>query len=126
MIYKTTTKTLIDKVKEELPDKAKTFGFGILGSYDFQQILKKKGYDLKTQITVYELCNPPAAFQALTTINEISVFLPCRLSIYKENEETVLATIGIENILEAVQADEVLKKHMNEIFSNLRSLMSSF
>ncbi|WP_151899339.1 DUF302 domain-containing protein [Sulfurimonas hydrogeniphila] len=126
MIYKTQTSTPLETVKAQLEKKAKTLGFGVLGSYDFQKILKSKGFELKTPITVYELCNPPAANMALNAIAEISVYLPCRISIYEQNGKTVLATIGIEEMLNAVDVDEDFKQHMSEIFNNLRTLMSAF
>ncbi len=125
MIYKTHTNTPLETVKAQLEDKAKILGFGVLGSYDFQKILKSKGFELNTQITVYEICNPPAANMALNAIADISVYLPCRISIYEQNGVTVLATIGMEDILDAVDVDDEFKQHMSEIFNNLRALMNA-
>jgi len=68
MIYKIQTRTPLETVKAQIQDKAKTLGFGILNSYDFQKILHNKGFTLNTQITVYEICNPPAANMALNAI----------------------------------------------------------
>jgi len=125
MIYKTNTDTPIETVKAQLQEKAKVLGFGVLGSYDFQKILKSKGFELNTQITVYEICNPPAANMALNAIADISVYLPCRISVYEQNGVTVLATIGMEDILDAIDVDDEFKQHMSEIFNNLRALMDT-
>lgn len=126
MIYKVTTDTKIEKLKEELEEKAKTFGFGILKSYAFQDILEGKGFPIEKDITVYELCNPAGAQKVLSQIVEISVYLPCRLSVYEENGQTVLATIGFENILESVEVDEDFKLFMSELFEHLKALMNSW
>ncbi len=126
MIYKITTKTNIETVKEELEAKAKELGFGILKSYAFQDILEGKGFPIEKDITVYELCNPAGAQKVLSQIVEISVYLPCRLSIYEENGETVLATIGFENILESVEVDENFKLFMSELFEHLKALMNAW
>jgi uncharacterized protein (DUF302 family) len=125
MIYKVQTKTPLATVKAQIQEKAKTLGFGVLQSYDFQEILHNKGFTLNTQITVYEVCNPPAANMALNAIPDISVYLPCRISVYEQNGMTVLATIGIDDMLNAVEVDDEFKQHMSEIFSNLRSLMNA-
>ena len=125
MIYKAQTQTPLATVKTQIQEKAKTLGFGVLNSYDFQEILHSKGFTLNTQITVYEICNPPAANMALNAIPDISVYLPCRISVYEQNGMTVLATIGIEDILNAVEVDDEFKKHMSEIFNNIRALMSA-
>ena len=126
MIYKTQTNYPINTVKKQLEEKAKILGFGILGSYEFKKILKSKGFEIQRDITVYELCNPSAASDALDSLPEISVYLPCRLSIYEEDGVTTLATIGIEDMLNAVHVDDEFKKHMNEIFQMIRSLMNSW
>jgi uncharacterized protein (DUF302 family) len=126
MIYKTTTNQPIETVKIQFEKKAKIMGFGLLGSYDFKQILKSKGFELETDITVYEICNPPATNMALNAMADISVYLPCRISVYEQNGATVLATIGVEDILNAVDVDDTFRKHMSEIFNNVRALMNAF
>ena len=126
MIYKTTTQYPLETVKSQLEEHAKAVGFGVLGSYEFKNILQSKGYEIETDITVYELCNPVAAQAALDTMPEISVYLPCRLSVYEEEGQTVLATIGIEDMLGAVEVDDDFKKHMSEIFDKVRALMNGW
>jgi len=126
MIYKIET-TIPKKIIEiELEEKAKAMGFGVLHSYDFKKILKKKGFPIELDITVFELCNPAGAQQSLTVMPEISVYLPCRISVYEENGKTVLATIGFEDILSSVAVDEVFKNFMNQLFKNLQKLMHSW
>jgi len=126
MIYKTQTQWPLDAVKTQLTEKAKQLGFGVLGSYEFKKILTEKGFDIEQDITVYELCNPAGAQEALNNVPDISVYLPCRLSVYEEKGVTTLSTIGIEDMLQAVDVDEVFKKHMNEIFQNIRALMNAW
>ena len=126
MIYKTQTQWPLDAVKTQLTEKAKQLGFGVLGSYEFKKILTEKGFDIEQDITVYELCNPAGAQEALKNVPDISVYLPCRLSVYEEKGVTTLSTIGIEDMLQAVEVDEVFKKHMNEIFQNIRALMNAW
>ncbi len=126
MIYKTETTYPLETVKAQLAEKAKQLGFGILGSYEFKKLLKDRGFEITRDVTVYELCNPAAAHKALSTLPEISVYLPCKLSLYTQNGVTVLATIGIEDMLNAVDVDEEFKAHLQEIFNNIRALMNSW
>ncbi len=126
MIYKTETTYPLETVKAQLEEKAKQLGFGILGSYEFKKLLKERGFEITRDVTVYELCNPAAAHKALSTLPEISVYLPCKLSLYTQNGVTVLATIGIEDMLNAVDVDDALKAHLQEIFDNIRALMNSW
>ncbi|HIP46905.1 MAG TPA: DUF302 domain-containing protein [Campylobacterales bacterium] len=126
MIYKIETNMSKDIIAKELEDKAKAMGFGVLQRYDFKKILKEKGFPIEQEITVFELCNPSGAQQALTAMPDISVYLPCRLSVYEENGKTVLSTIGFEDILNAVTVDEEFQGFMKELFENLKSLMHSW
>jgi len=126
MIYKITTDTPLDLVKKELAEHAKEGGFGVLGSYEFQKILQTKGFPIEQDITVYELCNPHAAQEALKAMPMISVYLPCRLSIYEEKGKTVLATINIKDIMESIEVDADFKAHMNSVFEYLENIMKSW
>jgi len=126
MIYTVQTKQNIASIKNELASKAKEVGFGVLNTYAFKKILADKNFPIEKDITVYELCNPPGAQDALSHLAEISVYLPCRLSLYEENGKTTLATIGFEDMLNAVEMDNTFKAHMSIIFENLKHLMHSW
>jgi uncharacterized protein (DUF302 family) len=131
MIYTVQTTQPISTIKMQLESKAKEVGFGLLNSYEFQNILASKGFPIDKNITVYELCNPKAAQEALSTIPAISVYLPCRISIYVDEAKTTLVTIGFEDILNAIEIDEdfpthLFETHMINTFENLKKLMHSW
>lgn len=126
MIYKITTSTPLEQVKKELVEHSKESGFGVLGSYEFKKILQSKGFVIDKDITVYELCNPHAAQEALQAMPEISVYLPCRISVYEENGKTVIATINIIEILNSVDVNEDFKAHMQSVFEYLENIMKSW
>ena len=126
MIYKVQTTHSIERIKEELEEKAKDVGFGVLKTYAFKEILESKGFPIEKDITVFELCNPAAAQQALRQIPEISVYLPCRISLYEANGTTTLATIGFENILNAIEVDDYFRSSMTALFESLKILMHSW
>ena len=126
MIYRVTSTKTKSEIKSQLAERAKSFGFGVLGSYDFKEILESKGFPIEREITVYELCNPAGAQQALSELPEISVYLPCRLSIYREGARTVLATIGFEDILSSVKVEKDLQEHFTTLFERLKGLMKSW
>lgn len=126
MIYKMETSKDINLVKEQIEEKAKDVGFGLLNTYEFKKILHDKGYPIEKDITVFELCNPPGAQQALSHIAEISTYLPCRISVYEEDNVTKLATIGLEEIINALDVDTKFKSYMTILFENLKQVMHSW
>lgn len=118
--------TDIEAVKEELEAKAKELDFGLLNTYEFKQILTGKGFPIEKDITVFELCNPPGAQQALTYLSEISVYLPCRVSVYEDNGVPTLVTIRFEDIFNVIEVDERFKSYMSIVFGNIKRLMNSW
>jgi len=126
MIYKHETTCEIAIIKNEMSLRAKEHGFGVLKEYSFNKLLKEKGFPIERDITVFELCNPSGAQAALSSHSEISVFLPCRISLYEENGKIVLSTIGIENILDNIDIDDVLRSQMEGLFNKLKLLIDSW
>ena len=126
MIYTITTDTPLQQVKDEMVAHAKEAGFGVLGSYEFQQILESKGFPIEREITGFELCSPKAAQQALTDMPEISVYLPCRISVYEENGKTVLSTINVSDIMGTVEASDAFKEHMRSVYEKFVGIMKSW
>ena len=126
MIYTVTTSTDIETVKQELEAKAKEVGFGLLNTYAFKRILEDKGYPIEKDITVFELCNPAGAQQALTYLSEISVYLPCRISVYENKGVTTLSTIGIEEIINTFDTDARFQSYMTILFENLKQVIYSW
>ncbi len=126
MIYTVETTEHIDIVKKELEEQAKATGFGVLKIYAFKKILEDKGFPIEKDITIFELCNPPGAQKVLSEMSSLSVYLPCRLSVYEENGVTILATIGFEDILKGIEVDEHFKSYMALVFENLKQVMQSW
>ena len=126
MIYKVKIKQNIETVKQELEEKAKAHGFCVLNVYDFTQIMEDKGFPIHKNITVFTLCNPRGAQQALSQIAELSVYLPFRISVFEEEGVTVLAIIGIEEIVNAMDVDERFKSFILIINENLKHIMHSW
>lgn len=126
MLYTVITNSDIQIIKNEIVDKAKEIGFGVLKEYPFKEILKEKGHPIERDITVFELCNPIAAQEALSTHPEVSVYLPCRISLYEKDDHAILSTIGIEDMMKNFELDDTFKNHMTSIFDKLKELLSSW
>jgi len=126
MIYTITTDTPLETVKEEMLEHAKAEGFGILGNYEFKKILQSKGLDLNKEITGYEICNPKAAQDVMSEYPEISVFLPCRISVYEEGGKTVLSTVNINTVMNGVDVSQEFKEHISSVYAKFVNIMNSW
>ena len=126
MIYTVIVPESRDTVKKEFESKVREVGFTLFNTYNFPRILQDKGCAVKKEIIIFELCSPPGAQQELFHLPELSAYLPCRISLYEEDGLTKLTTIGLEDIVSVVEADEQFKAYMTILFENLKHVMHSW
>jgi uncharacterized protein (DUF302 family) len=77
----------VEKVTEELQKE----GFGILTTIDVKETLKKKLNVEFNKYIILGACNPPFAYQALQTEEQVGLLLPCNVIVYEKDGKTVLA-----------------------------------
>ena len=107
----------IEKVTEEL----KKEGFGVLTEIDVKETLKKK---LDVDFRKYKIlgaCNPPLAYKALQTEENIGVMLPCNVIVQEKadgkvqvsaiNPMTSMQSVANPNLAEV--AETVTNKLLN-------------
>ena len=112
----------ITKVTEEL----KKEGFGVLTEIDVKETLKKK---LDVDFRKYKIlgaCNPPLAYKALSSEENIGVMLPCNVIVQETNDGSVrvsainpmvaMQSVGNENLSSV--AEEVSGK-LKKVIDNL-------
>ena len=77
--------------------------FGVQWKFNIQETLKKKGVELDKEFVVLEVCNPHKAKRVLTENSLAGYFLPCKIVVYKEGNQTKIglprptALIGLIN-----------------------------
>ena len=90
-------------------------GFGVLGIHDLGQTLRSKGMAFKEQCRVFEVCNPKQADQVLNIQMKLNMALPCRISVYTENNQTHIRMIRPEGMLLALSDDGKLRSIATEV-----------
>jgi uncharacterized protein (DUF302 family) len=96
-----------EEVEVRLREAATRHKFGILHVHDLRQTLNSKGIELGSECRVYDVCNPQAASKALHTEMRVSTVLPCRISVFTENQGCTIATVRPTSLLEATGLDGV-------------------
>ena len=111
----------IVKVTEEL----KKEGFGILTEIDVKETLKKK---LDVDFRRYKIlgaCNPPFAYKALQTEENLGVLLPCNIVVQEKEDSTV--QVSAINPMESMQAvqNESLGEVAAEVSTRLKKVLEN-
>jgi uncharacterized protein (DUF302 family) len=95
-----------DEAIEKVTDELKKEGFGVLTEIDVKATLKKK---LDVDFKPYKIlgaCNPPFAYKALQSEEQIGLMLPCNVIVYvNDNNETIVAVIDPVASMQAVKND---------------------
>ncbi len=93
MVYRVKAKKSLSDVTRDLEAATQRHKFGIMGTYDLKSKMLEKGVEFEGDCLIFEICNPHQAKKVLEKEMEISTALPCRISVYREGDEIVLATL---------------------------------
>jgi uncharacterized protein (DUF302 family) len=82
-----------ERVIELSRDALKKEGFGILTEINVKEKIKEKlDLDMRKYI-ILGACNPPNAYKAILTEENIGLMLPCNVIVYEKGNKTVLSII---------------------------------
>ena len=123
------TRAPLEQVCQRLPDIAQQHKFGVLGTHNLKEKMTSKGVPFERECRVFEVCNPQQAQIVLNHAIEISTALPCRIAVYEEQGQTILATIKPTMLLEmfrvpaaaatAQEVESAMTKIMDAVASDL-------
>ncbi len=127
MLIKLTTDKSIDEISKDLETATLANQFGLMHIHDLKATMIKKGVDFDNECLIFEICQPHQAKKVLEHNINISTALPCRISVFKDDGKTVLATIKPTVLLEmfdstqlqevAEEVEKTIIKIMNDAIS---------
>lgn len=91
-------------------------GFGVLTEIDVKETIKNKLNKDFRKYVILGACNPPLAYQALTTETEIGLLLPCNVIVYEGDDG--------KTVVSAINPMEALKVTGRAELENLAALVS--
>lgn len=109
IIYKKNSDESIDVIAKRLRKVIEDTNFGILWELDLKDKLISKGFDYENDYLIFEICNPQKAKEILEINLDMGVFLPCKIVMYTEKNQT---TIGMVNPTELTN---LIEKSANSI-----------
>jgi uncharacterized protein (DUF302 family) len=122
-----------------LVDTAKTFeeasadlqvavaahGFGVLAVHDLGDSLRSKGLDFAENCRVFEVCNPQQAARVLHNDMNLTMALPCRISVYTEAGQTRIGMIRPEGMLRSLSSDSELMEVARQVEADTTAIIEA-
>ncbi len=99
MLIKVSTKKSVKETADALATAAEAHHFGVMQVHDLKQSMAKKGVEFDRECLIFEVCQPKQAKKVLEENMSLSTALPCQISIFEEDGETVLATLKPTTLL---------------------------
>ena len=121
---KVTSNQSIELIVANVQEACDKYGFALLQTYKYHEIVESKGFPIKRKVFIYEICKAKTAALMLTDNANFSIFMPCKLAIYEENNKTIISTMNMGMMLQAVRSNKELYDDASSLFSKLESLMN--
>jgi len=115
----------IETIAQKVSRECENHKFALLQTYVYHDIVKEKGFPISRKVFIYEICQAKTAALMLTSNPEFSIFMPCKIAMYEDGGKTIISTMNMEIMLNAVKSNPELYRETTTIFKTLKSLMTS-
>lgn len=83
--YSVTTHMSYEQTIKALEEKLGEIKFGVLCKLNLPEKFKEKGLEFKGKFTIFEICNPVEAINALEKNSKVAYFLPCKILVHEKD-----------------------------------------
>jgi uncharacterized protein (DUF302 family) len=120
--YNVKTNLSYEETISVLEQKIADIKFGVLCKIDLAEKIKSKGLDFNEKLTIFEICNPIEARNALQINIKASYFLPCKLIVREENGKAIVSMMKPSGLIRELD-DPELEQLAGRIEDTLISVM---
>ena len=107
MLIKVSTNKTVSAAAAALQAAVPAHHFGVMQVHNLKETMMKKGVAFAPECLIFEVCQPQQAKKVLEQNLSISTALPCRISIYEEGGQTILATLKPTTLLALFQTPQL-------------------
>lgn len=123
MYYIVESEKSFEQAVIDLDIAVKHHGFGVLHIHDLGNTLRSKGVDFEENCNVFEVCNPTQAAKVLATDMRLNMALPCRISVFTEDNKTKIGLIKPEEMLSALSKNQSLVDVAKEVEEKTKQMV---
>ncbi|RMG87769.1 MAG: DUF302 domain-containing protein [Candidatus Dadabacteria bacterium] len=123
MIHIVETYKSVETAVADLTEAVKRHGFGVLHTYDLRAKMQEKGVEFPRECRILEVCNPHRAAEVLGADMEVSLALPCRITVYEEGGKTKIGTLLPTKLLEVFPNAEAVAGVAREVEGEILAMI---
>jgi uncharacterized protein (DUF302 family) len=123
VMHQTESKLTAEQIAGQVEAACNKYSLALLQTYVYHDIVESKGFPIQRKVFVYNICQAKTASMMLTTNPEFSTFMPCTLAVYEADDKTVLSTMNMGMMLEAVKSNEALYNQASNLFKTFTQMM---
>lgn len=117
------TQKTMDQVSKDLEAAVIRNKFGVLHIHDLKATMKNKGVDFPNGCKIFEVCNPQKANSVLSTDMSLNMALPCRISIWEEDNQVKIGTLKPTALLAMLSDNEDLRQIANDVETTINTII---
>lgn len=105
MQYMEVTNKSVQEVIDSLKEVTAKYKYGIQHIHNVKETLNSKGIDLGNECQIVDICNPIVAEKFLTEDMSLSIIMPCKISVYTQDGETMIAMNSLVQLVDDINPD---------------------
>lgn len=105
MVYTEQSKKSVDEVIKTFEEVISDYKFGILHIHNVKETLISKGVDYNHECRILDICNPNYAKMFLEHDTNLSVVLPCKITVYEKEGETNISMNSLVQLVDDINPD---------------------
>jgi len=98
-------------------------GFKVLHIHDVQETLAGKGFE-RDPLKIIQVCNAKFAHEALGKDMGVALFMPCKITVHTEGDDTVM-TLARPTMISEMLPEAGLEQLAAEVETTLKSVMEA-
>jgi uncharacterized protein (DUF302 family) len=123
VMHQTNSYLTAEQIAGQVEAACQKYGLALLQTYNYHEIVESKGFPIQRKVFIYNICQAKTASMMLTANPEFSTFMPCTLAVYEAGDKTVLSTMNMGMMLEAVKSNEELYNQASSLFKSFKQMM---
>ena len=105
MQYMEVSNKSVQEVVDCLKEVCAKYKFGVQHIHNVNETLKSKGIDLGNECQIVDISNPIIAQKFLSEDMSLSIIMPCKISVYSQDGETIIAMNSLVQLVDDINPD---------------------